>query len=327
MRPRWIDWLRKEWLWMALAAAGVILLALKTLKTDNNFYFLYDFEIFWRGGRRILAGTSPYRVRGFISPLPLAVLFVPFAFLPMLAAYAVFVLITLGMLWKAAGRRAGWALLAFPVVFSFFVGQVDLPLALAASLLGPLAFPLLLAKPQVAFVTVPWLLFHSDRRRLALGVAAALAMLLLCFWLRPGWLAEFRKAAPPVSDYATHDSNLYRLVPDGARTALLWIVTPIALAVGAWLRERRESWAVLHLLAPVTNLYSAAVLAEWIGPLEVVLSWAAFLAVGAYVHHGAPMFVVALAILARRWYRRDGKDRSKALPASPREPIAHPADG
>jgi hypothetical protein len=319
---------RLDWLWKSLLAAGVVLLVLATFKSDRHVYPLYDFEIFWRSGRRILAGTSPYRVHGFVSPLPLAVLFVPLALLPELAAYAVFVLVTLGMLWKAVGRRAGWALLSFPVLFTFFVGQVDLPLALAAALLGPLAFPLLLAKPQLAFVTVPWFLAHSGRRRLAAGIAAALGMLLLCFWLRPGWIAEWRAAAPPLADYAEHDSNLYRLVPAGARTALLWIVTPIALAVGAWLRERRESWAVLHLAAPVTNIYSAAVLAEWIGPLEVLLSWAALLAVRADLHHGAPMFVVALAILARRWYRRwYEKDQPTAPePASPREPLADPAD-
>jgi hypothetical protein len=191
---------------------------------------------------------------------------------------------------------------------------VDLPLALAASLLGPLSFPLVLAKPQIAFVTVPWFLGHPDRRRLALGIAAALAMLLLCFWLRPGWLAEWRAAAPPLADYAEHDSNLYRLAPAGARTTLLWILSPIALAVGLWLRERRDSWALLHLFSPITNIYSAAVLAEWIGPLEVLLSWVAFLLVRADVHHGAPMYLVALAILARRWRRPAER------PAEPADP-------
>ena len=303
---------RLEWLWLALAAGVVILLAFKTIQPDNRFYFLYDFEIFWRGGRRLLAGKPPYKVRGFLSPLPLAVLFAPLGLLPLIPAYVVYVLLTLGLLLKALKwrvARVGWVLLSFPVLFTFFVGQVDLPLALSAAVLGPLAFPLLLAKPQVAFVAVPWLLRHSSWRRLAIGSAAALGMLLLCFWLRPNWLAEWRAAQPTLADYSGHDSNLYRLVPDGARTVLVWILTPIALALGFWLKERRDSWSVLHLANPITNIYSAAVLAEWIGPLEVALSWGAFLAVGTYVHHGAPMFVVALAILARRWWdpfsRRD----------------------
>ncbi|HEX3128788.1 MAG TPA: hypothetical protein VH394_15755 [Thermoanaerobaculia bacterium] len=314
---------RLEWLGMALAAAVVTLLVLTTFKSDRHVYPLYDFEIFWKAGRRLLAGKSPYRVRGFVSPLPLAVLFAPIALLPRLSAWFIYVLATLGLLLKAARRTAGWALLSFPVLFTFFVGQVDLPLALAAAVLGPLAFPLLLAKPQIAFVTIPWFLRHASWRRLALGIAAALAMLLLCFWLRPNWLAEWRAAEPTVTDYSEHDSNLYRFVPDAARTAALWIVTPVVLAAGIWLKERRDSWALLHLFDPITNVYSAAVLAEWIGPLEMALSWAAFLMVGAYVHHGAPMFVVALAILARgRWRRSTAPE-----PASPPEPLAPPVGG
>lgn len=291
------------WLLRALCVAAVAYLVLTTFKSDRHVYPLYDFEIFWRSGRRILAGTSPYKVRGFVSPLPLAVLFVPFGLLPRLAAYAVYALGTLWMLWKAAGRRTGWALLSFPVLFTFFVGQVDLPLALAASLLGPLAFPLLLAKPQLAFVIVPWFLGHSDRRRLAVGITAALGMLLLCFWLRPGWIAEWRAAEPPIDDYAAHDSNLYRFVPDGIRTAAVWVLTPLALAVGVALRERRSSWAFLELFQPVSNLYSVAALAQWFGPVEMALSWAAFLMVSARIHHGAPLFLVSLAVLAHGWRR------------------------
>ena len=292
-------------LWKALCIAAALAGAaylVQAFRTDRLELWLFDFEIFWRAGRRILAGTSPYRVKGFISPLPLAVLFAPLGLLPMHAAYGVFVLGSLGLLWKAAGRNTLWALLSFPVIFALFVGQVDLVLALAAALLGPLALPLLLAKPQVAFVAVPWMLrngLQADRRhlgRLAIGIAAALGMLALCFWLRPDWIAEWRKAAPPLDDYAAHDSNLYRLVPDAVRTNLVWILTPIALALGLWLRERRESWAVLHLFTPITNVYSTAVLAEWIGPLEMLLSWAAFVVAGS-IHGGAPMFVVALSIL------------------------------
>ena len=293
-----IAWLR-GCLW-AVCAAGLVAFLVRLSQGDRHFYWLYDFDIFWRAGRELLAGVSPYRVRGFFSPLPLAVLFAPLALLPLRVAYAVFVLLTLWMLWKARRGRVGWALLCFPVLFTLFVGQVDLTLALAASLLGPLALPLLLAKPQVAFVTVPWMLRHGGWRRLAVGIAAAAVLLLLCFWLRPGWLARWRAAVPAEQDYAAHDSNLYRLVPPRVQETLVWVISPVVLAAGVWLRSRRDSWAVLHLFTPITNVYSAAVLAEWIGPLEVVLSWAAFLLVRAHVHHGAPMYLVALAILARR---------------------------
>jgi hypothetical protein len=286
-----------------LAAVFFVPFLVLLFQGDPLHLWLYDFDIFWRGGRSLLEGTSPYQVPGFYSPLPLAVLFAPLALLPLPVAYAIFVLASLWMLWKAAGSRgyrSGWALVSFPVLFTFFVGQVDLILALSAALLGPLALPFLLAKPQIAFVAAPWLLLHSDRRKLALGTGAMLGMLLLCFWLRPDWVSEWLASTPQRADYGRHDSNLYRLVPEGVRTMLVWILSPIALALGIWLKERRRSWAVLHLFTPVTNVYSAAALAEWIGPVEMLLSWMALLAVGNDVHHGAPVFVVALAILARR---------------------------
>ena len=132
--------------------------------------------------------------------------------------------------------------MSFPVLFTFFVGQVDLILALSAALLGPLALPFLLAKPQIAFVAAPWLLLHSDRRKMALGIGAMLGMLLLCFLLRPEWVSEWLASTPQRADYARHDSNLYLLAPEGVRTTLAWILSPIALALGVWLRERRRSW-------------------------------------------------------------------------------------
>lgn len=293
---------RLDRLWKALGIATALFFVpflVTIFQGDPLDLWLYDFDIFWQGGRSLLEGRSPYEVSGFYSPLPLAVLFAPLALLPQPVAYGLFVLITLWMLWKATGLRGIWALLSFPVLFTIFVGQVDLILALATALLGPLALPFLLAKPQIAFVTAPWLLLHTDRRRLLWGVGAATGMLLLCLALRPEWVSEWLAATPHLDDYSRHDSNLYRLVPDGVRTALAWVLAPLALALGIWLRERPRSWAVLHLFTPITNLYSAAVLAEWIGPVEMLLSWAALLAVGNDVHHGAPMFVIALAVLAR----------------------------
>ena len=112
-----------------LAAAFFVPFLVLIFQGDPLHLWLYDFDIFWRGGRSLLEGTSPYQVPGFYSPLPLAVLFAPLALLPLPVAYAIFVLASLWMLWKAAGWRGGWALVSFPVLFTFFVGQVDLILA------------------------------------------------------------------------------------------------------------------------------------------------------------------------------------------------------
>jgi hypothetical protein len=286
-------------------ACAVYLVAV--FEADFMNLWQYDFRIFREGGRQLVAGQSPYAEQfGFFSPLPLAVLFAPLSLLSVPVAAAVFHLATLALLWRAAGRRAVWALLSFPVLFNLFVGQVDLFLALCAAVLGPLALPLLLGKPQVAFVAVPWLLVQgvrggrAERWRLAAGIAAAAAMLGLCFWLQPLWLTEMRRVAPPIAVYATHASNLHRLVLATLRVELLLGLAGFGLGLAAWLRQRRDSWTVLHLFNPLTNVYSAAVLAEWIGPVEMLLSWAAFLLVGCDVHHGAPLYVMALAILVRQ---------------------------
>ena len=53
-------------------------------------------------------GQSLSAIREFIGPYPLAVLFAPLAVLPELLAYALFVALTLFLLWKVMDRRAVW---------------------------------------------------------------------------------------------------------------------------------------------------------------------------------------------------------------------------
>ena len=184
-------------------------------------------------------------------------------------------------------------------MFNLFVGQMDLPLALLAVVLGPWAVPLMLVKPQIGFVVLPWFFRHTRWRAFVWPCVLAVVLLAVCFALRPNWIPEWLNSKPPASTYSTHDSNLYWLVPPDFKT-IAWIVgILIALPVGFLLRERRDSWIVLHLFAPFTNIYSASVLAEWIGPLEVVLSWLAIFVVGT-IHIGAPLFVIALSILLRQ---------------------------
>ena len=279
---------------------------------------LFDFNICYLAGRAVLAGQSPYSIVGFISPYPLAVLFALIAWLPEPVAYGVYLAGCLALLWKVVGRRSIWALLSFPVLFNLFVGQMDLPLGLLGAWLGPWSLPLMLVKPQVGFVVLPWAVRHAHWRQLVWPCVVAAAFLALCFVLRPTWLAEWLAFVPAVTDYARHDSNLYWLVPNGLKTIALVVGILVALPVGFLLRERRDSWIALHLFAPLTNIYSASVLAEWIGPLEVILSWLAIFVVGT-IHSGAPLFVVALSILLRRAvvdWRTRRRARQIAPPAS-----------
>jgi hypothetical protein len=90
----------------------------------------------------------------------------------------------------------------------------------------------------------------------------------------------------------------------------------LACVAGFWFKDRKISWTVVHLFAPLTNIYSAAVLAEWLGPLEAAISYLPVLLVGGYIHSGMPMYVVGIVILVRAYWPqlRAGLRRQPALP-------------
>jgi len=267
---------------------------------------MYDFHLFYEGGRAVLLGQSPSGIWDFNGPYPLAVLFAPFALLPEPLAYALFLAINLFLLWKVLRRRSVWALLSFPVLFTLFVGQVDLALALAIPLGAPWTLALALAKPQVGFVVVPWLLRKLDRKGWVRAAASGAAFLALCFILRPGWVGEWMARQPGLSTYSVHTSSLLWLAPDqgSLRSTLTIVLGLLALIPGFLLREKRDSWAVLQAFQPLTNIYSASVLAEWFGPLELGLSWVAVALAGGNIHAGMPMFLIPLAILGRAYWKK-----------------------
>jgi hypothetical protein len=229
------------------------------------------------------------------------VLFAPLALLPLPLAYALFLALNLWLLWRLLRRRMIWPLLSFPVLFTLFVGQLDMALALGIAAV-PWLLPLALVKPQVGFVIAPWLLRRFSRRDWLRALALGTGFLALCFALRPGWVGEWLAAQPQVGDYSVRASNLFYLVPPQAMDLRVTLMLALALpALGAafWLGQRRASWAVAHLLAPLSNIYSPAVLAEWIGPLEMGLSYLPVIVTGGQIHAGMPMYVIGLALLVR----------------------------
>jgi hypothetical protein len=263
--------------------------------------WLYDFHICYLAGQAVLAGESPNLVPGFISPFPLAALFALIAWLPEPVAYGIYLACCLGLMWAVFKPRRNivWALLSFPVFFNLFVGQVDLPLALLGTLLGPWALPFLLAKPHLAFVVAPWIIRHSTPRQLMGAALGCLAFLGLCFLLRPAWVSEWLFIAPTLNEYSQRDSNLYWLVPETYKTFVVAIAAVTALGIGFLAEESLASRTILHLFAPLTNIYSASALAQWFSPIEMLLSWVAILAVGGKIHNGAPMFLIGCSILIR----------------------------
>ena len=195
-----------------------------------------------------------------------------------------------------------WALLAFPVLFTLFVGQIDLALALGIGVV-PWLLPLALVKPQVGFVLAPWLVRRYTRRDWLKAIGVGVGFLGLCFLLRPGWVGEWLAAQPQVNSYSIRASNLYYLIPAqamDARLIVMAVLSPLALIAAFLLKGRKVSWTVASLLAPLTNIYSPAVLAEWIGPLEMVVSYLPVLLIGGFIHEGMPMYLVGLTVLGGR---------------------------
>ena len=275
--------------------------------------FLYDLHLFYQAGQAVLAGTSPYTIVDFYAPFPLAIIFAMIAWIPEPIVYMVYLLTCIWLLWKLLGWKCIWALLSFPVCFGLFVGQVDLLLTLLMVSIGPWALPLLIIKPQVGFVVAPWFIRRLNRIQLLIIALITVAFLGICFLIRPGWLIEWLNVIPAVISYAKRDSNLYWFISQSFKGLALIIGMIIVLPLGFLVKDRGISYTVLHLFSPLSNIYSASVLAEWIGPVEVLLSWIAVIIVG-NIHSGAPLFVIGLSILFRFYLRERKKGNGLFLP-------------
>jgi hypothetical protein len=275
----------------------------------------FDFHLFYSSAQAILQGNSPYIVTDYLGPYPLALLFIPLTFLPEPVAYFVYTAINLGLLWKVAGlRQSLWAVLSFPVLFSLFVGQVDLILALLAITASPWALGVIfIAKPQVAFITLPWFLYRLPRKDYWKAILPAALLLAISFALSPTWVTDWLAASRGMLAYANHASNIYWLIPNSflELRAVLIIAGALGVLVASyWMKDRKISWVVLNLFAPLSNIYSTSVLAEWIGPFEALLSWLAIFIVGGKIHTGAPLFLINLAILGRPWLAKSWNKRN-----------------
>lgn len=260
----------------------------------------YDFHLFYMGARAILEGTSPYQMWDFNGPYPLAVFFIPFALLPEPIAYYSFLVANIALVWKLLGIRKGiWALISFPVIFCLFVGQIDLLLTMLVLAGSPWTLGLVIIKPQLGFIFIPWFLRKSKPKDYLKAILPAVFLLICSFILRPNWIQEWLAGSPGMQNYSEHASNIYWLIPIRWRTIVTLVGAAIAFPVGVLIREKVASWTVLSLFAPLTNIYSPSVLAEWIGPIEAGLSWVAIFFVGGNIHYGAPLFIIGLAILSK----------------------------
>lgn len=157
-----------------------------------------DFTWSWTAAGHLLAGRDPYHAMTasgvypynvpFYYPLPAALLATPFAAIPVRFAGIVFVAVSFGIAALALMRDDPIRialLFSFPAMMAATLGQWS-PLLLAATVI-PAAQLVLPVKPTLgaaAFVNRPS----------RIGVALAIAVVVLCFVMEPGWLTSWRAA-------------------------------------------------------------------------------------------------------------------------------------
>ncbi|MDO9087151.1 MAG: glycosyltransferase family 87 protein [Anaerolineaceae bacterium] len=276
--------------------------------------WLYDFQIFYNSGQAILNGLSPYTIFDFNSPIFLALFFAPFSILPIGLAYTLFLIANLLLAWKLLKNRIIWALLFFPYLFSLFVGQIDFLLASLIFIGSPWTIALVLVKPQLAYVVIPWMIMSFSKKDWWKAIISTSAFIVISIIIQPNWLKEWLATQPTFEFFSSHSSNVYWMLPQtnlSLRSNLTIIGALIILPLGFLLKNRHDSWTILHTFAPLTNIYSPAVLLEWIGPIEVVLSWFAVLLVGGYIHEGIPFFIIGISIGIRGLldYKKSSNDK------------------
>jgi hypothetical protein len=174
-------------------AAGLVVAHFAYVNTDPHN--ASDFTWYWRAGRALLAGNSPYRVinavgpypynEGFLYPLPAALIAAPFAFFPLWPAMIAFCAVLAGILAFAITRDGFWRLpllMSFPMLWCAQSGQLA-PLDVAAAM-APVLGGLAIAKPTLAVAAF----VYAPRRRF---IVSAVIMLAIAFAVSPSWPNEY----------------------------------------------------------------------------------------------------------------------------------------
>lgn len=237
----------------AAAAAGTLLAAYLMHRAAPGGS---DLDQTWFAARAMLHGQDPYALIGpgralsqtwpWLYPLPAAILVLPLAPLPVLAARALFVGLSFGGLAFALARRIGYARLPFVLLNASAIAAVTgaqwAPLLMLAWLI-PSAAAVLIAKPSIGFAVAA---SGPSRQTVRIACVWAAVLVAASLAIQPTWPREWLAALH-------HTSHM--LPP---------IMHPAGIVVGlALLRWRRAEARLLLALAcvPQTPLvYSTLVL-------------------------------------------------------------------
>lgn len=274
-----------------IVAAAIAAIALYLLGWPASQYVHVDFAGFWVGSRMLLDGADPYDFAAFLEmhqrigsrglainppgtaygyPLTTAVLFAPFALLPVSAAAPLWLVtqatLALAALVALARRLFGAdARRHLPVLLALALASQPAWLLAAGGNLGgylvaitassallllsgrPAAAGavagLLVIKPHpmlIALLLILLVLPRRDAIRFAGSAAAvACAIVLVALALRPGWIGEFLVPFSRIGGAAVPRSTLFGLVGASLGAATWVVVAFIAAAFLRWARTAR----------------------------------------------------------------------------------------
>lgn len=234
-----------------------------------------DWFVFYKAGKAVLTGISPYSVKDYFNPIQAAWLLAPTTLIP----FRIWVLAMIGISFIAivvlCGKKSHWVLLSLPFIFGMTMGSLDVFLWVPARLFGGVGLSLLTLKPQLAMIFVPFQLLEWWRDKendelFRFGISTFFLWTIPTI-IHPNWITDWLNALPPL------ESRL----PDAASLAGFTVIT------GGWRYYVAAFVVVMFLLLIIKNnsYYLAASFSpafwpsDWIIAAEhitwrfVLLSW------------------------------------------------------
>jgi hypothetical protein len=206
-----------------------------------------DWDPTWVGTQALLRGQSPYAAirvppwpNYLLYPLPALLLTVPFTFIPLPLARAIFAGLGTAAFTYVITARGRWALY-FLISGAMLWSWIDVqwpPLLIAAALTPSMSW-ILAVKPTAGLAL--WSAYPNRK-----AVIGGLLLLVLSFAVRPGWIPEWLASVAPTP----HRAHLFR--PGGFL---------LLFALLRWRRPEARLLAVLSVVPQTTALYETLPLA------------------------------------------------------------------
>jgi hypothetical protein len=269
-----------------------------------------DFDQLWAGARALLGGENPYEVVrlgapgpagpfrfDLYYPLPALLAVLPLAWLPIVAARAVFCAFSFGILSYLLTRHAWYPLAGL----ASGAGLMTLTLAqgsalTAAAVLAPALGVLAAAKPNTHIAVVA---SYQRMRPVALGLGSGAVLFAIAFAVRPGWVADWLGAiegAPTLRPIAFQPVGWLLLLAAlrWRRSAARWVLATCLLPGTAVVYSALPLFAFRWSFRTTLVLALLSHAAMW-PPLLLVPSSASFLS---YVGVSTPSLVLLLYVPA-----------------------------